>query len=207
MLIVGRSGTLFSYNCVAIFYQATTTKCEVCHSNTLVCIFQYQLHPGIWLELSNWRATPLSAYSWGSDHKTSTAENLIMVFTTLLSVFIVDGVITKPTSVRFRQLVIKTTARVVVEWRFFFASTKELVRRLNSLFELTNFEVAMYSVVNTKGEIIVCSTTERAEGARGKAFTCKLRTNLLIIYSRHGKLNNGVRSTCLHTCQLICLHY
>ena len=100
-----------------------------------------------------------------------------MVFTTLLSVFIVGGVITKPTSVRFRQLVIRTAARVVVEWRFFLASTKELVRRLNSLFEPTNFEVAVNSAVNTKGEIIVCRTTERAEGARGKAFTCKLRTN------------------------------
>ena len=85
----------------------------------------------------------------------------------------------------------------------FLASTKEL----NSLFEPTNFEVAVNSAVNNKSKVIVCRATERAEGARGKAFECKLRTNLLIIHSRHGKLVNDVCLVCLRTRQRICLHY
>ena len=34
--------------------------------------------------------------------------------------------------------------------------------------------------------VCVCRAAERTEGVRGKAFTCKVRTNLLIIHSRHG---------------------
>ena len=65
MLIVVWSGTLFSFN------QPTTTKCETYPSNAPVCIIQCKLHPRIWLELSNWRVTPLSVDSGRSGHKTS----------------------------------------------------------------------------------------------------------------------------------------
>ena len=47
----------------------------------------------------------------GSADKTSTAEALITIFMTQLSLFIAEGVITKPTSVRFRQLFIRTAAQ------------------------------------------------------------------------------------------------
>ena len=62
---------------------------------------------------------------------------------------------------------------------FFLARTKELVRRLNSLFEPTNFEVAVYSAVSNKSKVIVCRTADEVEGARGKAFTHKPRTKLI----------------------------
>ena len=45
MLIVDRSGTLFSYNCVAIFYQATTTKCEMCSQIYLFASFNTNYTP------------------------------------------------------------------------------------------------------------------------------------------------------------------
>ena len=63
MLIAGRSSILSSFNCVAIFYQATTTKWEMCHSNTLVCIIQHQLPSWNLIGALNWRATPPSAHS------------------------------------------------------------------------------------------------------------------------------------------------
>ena len=62
---------------------------------------------------------------------------------TLLGIFIVDGVITKPTSGRFRKLFIRTAA----ECSYLFytlvyrIAVPIIFGRLNTLFEPTNLEV------------------------------------------------------------------
>ena len=79
--------------------------------------------------------------------------------------------------------------------------------------------MGMYDLHNVgiKNETIACShrdgdnrSAERAEGARGKAFTCVKRAKIfqLINYlCRRGQLINDVGSMRIYTRQRVCLHY